>query len=120
MNSMYNAQYREYLTWFDKDSEGVYQIRDAVTEKQKKILRIKKSIFVELHPLLDAYAIYASTARSPEGFDMRIVEERIMDLLNRLLHLTLGGQQHGPNLDFDDLSRNSEGSSSDSPTVWGQ
>ena len=93
MNSMYNAQYEEYKTWFEEDDTGTLKPRSSVTEQQKKILRIKKRIFTELHPLLEAYAIYASTSESPGGFDMDLVEDRIIELINRLVKLTMTNEE---------------------------
>ena len=123
MNSMYNAQYNEYLTWFEKDEEGNWKTRDTVTEKQKEILRIKKRIFVELHPLLDAYAIYASTSESPQGFDMRVIEARIIELINRLVQLTITEDEEveendRPDFSVNDPSRTSSGDSSSSTIIW--
>lgn len=119
MNSMYNAQYAEYLTWFQKDADGKWKTRDTVTEEQKQILRVKKRIFVELHPLLDAYAIYAETSESPKGFDMSIVESRIIELINRLVKLTITEDEENarPSSGIDNLSRPSEGDSPVGPDV---
>jgi hypothetical protein len=89
MNSMYNAQYNEYLTWFEADTNGKLRTKASVTEEQKEILRVKKRIFSELHPLLEVYSIYAATAESPRNFDMGLVEDRIIELINRLVLLTV-------------------------------
>jgi len=92
MNEMYTSQFDEYMTWFEKDPDKPqeeWKVLDNVTEEQKKTLRIKKRILTELHPLIDAYAIYATTSESPEGFDMSIVEKRIIELINRLMQLTM-------------------------------
>jgi hypothetical protein len=118
---MYNAQYNEYLTWFEKDAEGKYKTKDSVTEKQKEILRIKKRIFTELHPLLEAYSIYASTKSSPKGFDMDLVEDRIVELINRLVALSIekeGENDVGPSSGLDNIGRDSQGNSTVSPNVW--
>jgi hypothetical protein len=119
MNSMYSAQYEEYLTWFEKDADDKWKSKDSVTEEQKEILRVKKRIFVELHPLLEAYAIYASTSASPKGFDMDLVEDRIVDLINRLVHLTLTEEKDdaGPSIGVNDPGGNSEGDNGTSPNV---
>jgi hypothetical protein len=93
MNSMYNAQYEEYKTWFEEDDTGTLRPRSTLTEQQRKILRIKKRIFTELHPLLEAYSIYASTSESPGGFDMDLVEDRIIELINRLVKLTMSQEE---------------------------
>lgn len=89
MNSMYNAQYNEYITWFEADATGELRTKASVTERQKEILRVKKRIFTELHPLLEAYSIYASTSQSPKNFNMELVEDRIVELINRLVRLTI-------------------------------
>ena len=122
MNSMYNAQYNEYLTWFEKDAEGKWKTRDSVTEEQKEILRVKKRIFTELHPLLEAYSIYASTSESPRGFNMDLVEDRIVLLINRLVMMTIGGGEEdaGPSISIDDPSRTGEGDNPVGPDVGPQ
>lgn len=123
MNSMYNAQYNEYLTWFEKDSEGNWKTKDSVSEEQKNILRMKKRIFTELYPLIEAYAIYASTSQSPKGFDMSLVEDRIVELINRLVTLSIEKKSKeaegnvGPSASLDNYSRNSESSNSVGPDV---
>jgi len=121
MNSMYNAQYNEYLTWFEQDAEGKWKSKSTVTEEQKDILRVKKRIFTELHPLLEAYAIYASTSESPKGFNMDLVEDRIVELINRLVLMTIGGEEDaGPSISVNDSSRASEGDNPVGPDVGPQ
>lgn len=116
---MYNAQYEEYKTWFEADSEGALKTKASVTEEQKRILRVKKRIFTELHPLLEAYAIYASTSQSPKGFNMDLVEDRIVELINRLVHLTLTEEKEdaGPSIGVNDSGGNSEGDNGTGPNV---
>jgi hypothetical protein len=95
MNSMYSSQYDEYMTWFHKDSDGKYVTRRGVTEEQKEILREKKRLLTELHPLLTAYAVYASGMDAPEGFDMTVVEERAIFLINELMRLSMQHKDGG-------------------------
>lgn len=90
MNSVYSAQYAEYLTWFDivgKDDQGkpIYKQKPGIPAKQIEVLQIKKKIFSELHPLLNAYANYAATGKAGKGIVISEVEARASALVQQLI-----------------------------------
>ena len=88
MNNIYAAQYDDYLTWFDvvgTDVQGkpIYKLKANVPEKQKKILKTKKTIFAELQPLLNQYSAYAATGIKTPLIDTAI--DRAVELVNKLI-----------------------------------
>ena len=96
MNSVYSAQYEEYLTWFDvvgTDDKGdpIYKIKPDTPQKQVEVLQIKKKIFKELHPLLNAYAQYAATGKAGEGVLISEVEARASALIQQLIKMDKEG-----------------------------
>ena len=85
MNSIYNAQYADYLTWFVKDATGKTVIKPGTPEAQKDVLVMKKQIFAELQPLLITYSTYVATGVAPSGTVIADVEARAIQLVNALI-----------------------------------
>ena len=84
-NAIYNAQYDDYLTWFNKQTDGSYVIKPNVSEEQKEILVTKKKIFIELQPLLLIFSEYVQTGVKPTAVLITNVEARIIQLVNDLI-----------------------------------
>lgn len=84
-NSIYNAQYDDYLTWFTKNADGTYTLKSGTPDKQKEILVAKKVIFTELQPLLIIYSSYVETGVVPTGIIITDIETRIVRLINDLI-----------------------------------
>ena len=84
-NNIYNAQYDDYLSWFEKNAEGKLVLKPNVPEEQKEILAAKKKIFMELQPLLIVYSSYVETGTVPTGTIIGDVEARLVTLVNNLI-----------------------------------
>ena len=85
MNSIYNAQYKDYLSWFNKDAQGNYVLKPNVPEAQKEVLRNKKEIFTKLHPLLITYSEYVKTGVVPTGVVIDDVAAQATKYINDLI-----------------------------------
>jgi hypothetical protein len=84
-NSIYNAQYDDYFTWFEPNAEGKLVLKPGTPEKQKEVLMAKKLIFTELQPLLLIYSSYVESGTVPTGVIITDVEGRIVTLINDLI-----------------------------------
>ncbi len=72
-NGIYIAQYDSYMekaAWVEN-----------LTNEEKVLLRKKKSVLMELQPILKMYSEYVSTGRVPS----RELENKIIHLIERLL-----------------------------------
>ena len=92
MNSVYDSQYKEYLSWFniigtDDKGDPIYKLKPSTPQKQIEILQKKKEIFTELHPLLNAYAQYAATGKAGQGVLIDEVENRASSLVQELIKM---------------------------------
>lgn len=78
MDGIYNVQYDEYQ---------VRAARADLLEDERKVMRVKKQIFIEIWPLLKSYSKYAEAGVvSPVELEMHII-----NLLNRLIYGGLYG-----------------------------
>ena len=84
-NSIYIAQYDDYLTWFNQQPDGSYVLKPGTPEKQRVVLVRKKEIFVELQPLLLIYSAYVESGITPVGVIIAGVEARMIALVNDLI-----------------------------------
>ena len=84
-NNIYNAQYDDYLTSFQKNAEGDLVLKPNVSAEKKKILVAKKKIFVELEPLLLIYSSYVESGTVSTGTIIGNVEARLVTLVNNLI-----------------------------------
>jgi len=85
MNSIYNAQYNDYLSWFVKDANGNLVVKPDTPDTQKVVLNRKKAIFTKLHPLLITYSEYARTGIVPTGVIITDVEAQAIGYVNDLI-----------------------------------
>lgn len=92
MNNIYDAQYKEYLSWFNvvgtnEKGEPIYKLKSDTPAKQIEVLKVKKKIFTELHPLLLAYSQYAATGEAGKGIVISEVEARASALIQELIKM---------------------------------
>jgi hypothetical protein len=85
MNAIYNAQYADYLSWFEKDSAGVLVLKPGTPEAQRQVLADKKKVFTKLHPLLLIYSEYVNTGIVPAGVLISDVEAAAVTYINELI-----------------------------------
>lgn len=106
MNNTYNAQVRDYKSYFVFDpTTGKYVIDPAtgksmfkpgVSEEQKEILRKKKKIFDQAYPLLKTYSSYVITGKTEPGVVIDQVEQQATALIKELLIIDRGTQLESP------------------------
>jgi len=70
--SMYNKQYDEYLSLYEKEDH---------TKEEKLILQKKYELLKELHPYIGVYLTYSETGEMPND----LVEQKLIDLIHKLL-----------------------------------
>lgn len=70
--SMYNKQYDEYLSLYQKG---------AHTEAEKELLRTKYDLLKEIHPYIAIYVNYSDTGEVPS----EVIEKKLIDLINQTI-----------------------------------
>lgn len=70
--SMYNKQYDEYLSLYQKGEH---------TEEEKEILRTKYELLKEINPYIGLYVTYSENGEIPND----LIEKKLIDLINKTL-----------------------------------
>lgn len=82
INPKLDVETREYLKNNPAEIRGDY-LNPSLTEEQKKMLRVKKEILIELKPLVLAAEEYQRTGVMPADE----ITEKLTELTNRLVEL---------------------------------
>lgn len=83
-NETYVKQYDDYMSFFVKNADGEWVVKQGVSEDQKEILRKRKNILMDLDRLTDILNTYIMIGYLPADETIPAIETEIIKLIREL------------------------------------